>query len=239
MKSSIPQMARRTVAGVIILTALVFLGSYSLACDGEDVRQPNAQEIEGAVVAALQKIPATRQLTNDASAPTLPSTVMRQTAPPALMPTPAAMAAPHGESTPTPSAPDPAAAHTRVAVGFGHACALFPDGEVDCWGFWFEREDPELPGRFVSISAGQHHYCGVLTGGNVKCWGWVETGATAAPADPFASVSAGGEHTCALRSDGSAECWGLDEYGQASPPAGTFVLETGPESPDLEVELRQ
>ncbi len=84
--------------------------------------------------------------------------------------------------------------HTIVDVGFGiyeHACALFADGSVRCWGDGTEGElgigrmdrigddEPASAGspvvlsrRATALAVGQRHTCALLEGGVVQCWGF-------------------------------------------------------------------
>ncbi|MCY4421474.1 MAG: S-layer homology domain-containing protein, partial [Acidimicrobiaceae bacterium] len=80
--------------------------------------------------------------------------------------------------------PVPAAAPPRrveqIDVGLNHACALYVNGVVDCWG---EDANGQVSDwgrwryesrRFASVSAGSFLTCGVVTGGSVTCWGYPE-----------------------------------------------------------------
>jgi hypothetical protein len=82
----------------------------------------------------------------------------------------------------------------RVALGDGHACALFGDGSIKCWGrndhgqlgLGDTEDRGDAPGemgaalpvvdlgagrRAVDLAAGSASTCAVLEGGQVKCWG--------------------------------------------------------------------
>ena len=108
--------------------------------------------------------------------------------------------------------------HTTLSSGYGHACALRPDGRAVCWGRNDYGQASPPPGeRFVSISAGAANTCALRSDGTVACWGSEEQ---ASPPDDeqFASISSSGGHTCGLRPNGSAICWGggIDSAGIAT-----------------------
>jgi Regulator of chromosome condensation (RCC1) repeat len=79
-----------------------------------------------------------------------------------------------------------------LALGQNHACALFVDGAVDCWGDNSSGQlgvgdaavDGDLPtrvpglGHVVALSAGPDatHQCAALEDGAVECWGNNEYG---------------------------------------------------------------
>ncbi|XYH98467.1 hypothetical protein ACMHYB_01515 [Sorangium sp. So ce1128] len=65
------------------------------------------------------------------------------------------------DDTPTNSLSDDAI----VSAGGGHACALSPDGTVDCWGSNSNGQSADPEGTFIQISAGTDHTCGLRTDG--------------------------------------------------------------------------
>ncbi|MCA9700817.1 MAG: RTX toxin, partial [Myxococcales bacterium] len=87
---------------------------------------------------------------------------------------------------------------TALALGDGHSCALYSNGEVRCWG---EANDGQL---------GQ---------GTLSDWG---DNANEAPGDlasislggSAVAISAGNAFSCALLSTGEARCWGQNNQGQ-------------------------
>ena len=52
---------------------------------------------------------------------------------------------------------------------FSLACALRPNGEVECWGDSPHR--PPSGERFLSLSCGYRHVCGLTTRQEIACWG--------------------------------------------------------------------
>lgn len=129
-----------------------------------------------------------------------------------------------------------------VAVGDGHACVIFRDDDVACWG----RNDYEQAATgggapvdgatevteldsltVIGITAGDDFTC-ALADGAVHCWGHAEdfrlgqslTGSrppnpVSVPGfDSASAVVAGARHACALQA-GQVYCWGANELGQA------------------------
>jgi hypothetical protein len=77
-------------------------------------------------------------------------------------------------------APAPAGDLAQIDVGLNHACALYADGLVDCWG---EDANGQVSDwgrwrhgsqRFASVSAGSFLTCGVRADASVACWGYPE-----------------------------------------------------------------
>jgi alpha-tubulin suppressor-like RCC1 family protein len=83
----------------------------------------------------------------------------------------------------------------QLDVGAGHACAVFDDGRLKCWGsnnngqlgLGDQDDRGDAPGemgdqlsavdlgkgrRVVQVSAGDQRTCAVLDDGTVKCWGY-------------------------------------------------------------------
>lgn len=89
---------------------------------------------------------------------------------------------------------------TQLAVGSAHACALFSNGSVKCWGSGFRGElgygnqnnvgDDELLSSIPAVSL------------------------TTAPDVVAVALAAGDRHTCAILSDGTVKCWGANYNGQ-------------------------
>lgn len=91
---------------------------------------------------------------------------------------------------------------SQIAVGSNHACGLFPDGSVLCWG---------------------HNGNGQLgTGSTITSFGSTQADLSTGP---YVNVSlgtgklatkivAGSNHSCALLADGTVKCWGRNNYGQ-------------------------
>ena len=116
-----------------------------------------------------------------------------------------------------------------LALGLGHACALFEEGEVKCWGknregqlgdgFKTSSAQPvRIPGfaanEVTAVSAGAYHTCVSTTGHELKCWGQNRHGqlgngnaetthvpqTVRLPAGyPIMSLSAGIDHSCAVQ----------------------------------------
>jgi alpha-tubulin suppressor-like RCC1 family protein len=153
----------------------------------------------------------------------------------------------------------PAAAN-KVSSGDIFACALYPDGELWCWGGNGAGElgngttaDSTLAVRATSttdwadVGAGDVHVCGVKQNGTLWCWGHGDEGQLGIGSYPATSSmptqvgtdtnwkSVVGLHhsTCALKTDGTRWCWGANysgEYGNNSSWLDDFALVTIPGS---------
>jgi alpha-tubulin suppressor-like RCC1 family protein len=110
----------------------------------------------------------------------------------------------------------------RLTIGVDHACGLFPDGRLRCWGSNAEGQS-DLPFGFVKdVAAGDFHTCVLDEAGELICAGRNRDNQRANEVGPYIAVAAGDAHTCALAPDGKAECWGKNEDGQAEPPDVAF-----------------
>lgn len=84
----------------------------------------------------------------------------------------------------------------EISVGYYHACARLPLGEVKCWG---TGSDGQL-GTGGVYPVGMNHAVVAPTA--------VDLG------EPAIAVSAGGFHSCAVLVSGAVRCWGLGTSGQ-------------------------
>jgi len=152
---------------------------------------------------------------------------------------PKAAAAPAGE------APRPGAAIAQVACGDFHACALYRDGAVRCWGRDRGGElgdggaagessagvDVAGLGRVEEIAAGASFTCARVEGGAVRCWGSgkiLGDGRAVSSARPSpvegvrgaTSLRAGGYVACVRTGGGAARCWGTTAVERGAPASG-------------------
>ena len=115
-----------------------------------------------------------------------------------------------------------------ISVGQNHACGVWPDGTVECWGDNGEGQATPTAGKFVSVSAGSEHTCGVRIEGAVECWGGFAFGKAEPPKGGFSSGQAGDGYICGVRSRDRVVCWGSDEdwrgktISEVVPPAWEF-----------------
>lgn len=131
-----------------------------------------------------------------------------------------------------------------ITAGWTHACALWADGTVSCWGgnrqgqlgdgTTEDRLEPTpvegLEG-VVQISGGAEQTCAVLGDGSVRCWGYNTDGrlgdnttmhrlrptAVVGLPEAVTAISGYGGHVCALLESGAIACWGYNGYGQLGP----------------------
>jgi serine/threonine protein kinase/alpha-tubulin suppressor-like RCC1 family protein len=141
----------------------------------------------------------------------------------------------------TPPRPRRAAVRVgTVGTGFEHACALQPNGFVNCWGWnlFGQAGDPSLAprrtpgpvptlGGAVELAVGYAHNCARLTNGTVRCWGLNSSGqlgddtvfnratpSTVAGLVGVTQLALGEGHSCALLADRTVRCWGANGSGQ-------------------------
>ncbi len=95
-----------------------------------------------------------------------------------------------------------------ISAGAAHTCALFPAGNVKCWGY-------NIYGQLGDGGGG----------------GGVANANSPQPVDVAGlidaiAISAGGGHTCALTSAGGVKCWGDNTFGQMGD--GTTTMRNTP-----------
>ncbi|MCB9550010.1 MAG: hypothetical protein H6706_29730 [Myxococcales bacterium] len=114
-------------------------------------------------------------------------------------------------------------------VAGSHACAVWADGPLSCWGFNHEGRlgvsDVRIAARPVwaegltdvtAVATGGAFTCAVAAG-QVVCFGGNDAGQSAVVLPPgFEAVRliAGDVHVCAQDAQGALACWGYDEEGQ-------------------------
>lgn len=97
-------------------------------------------------------------------------------------------------------------AHTQVAAGIHHSCALRSDGTVHCWGRDAHGEASPPEGTFTQVTAGEHYSCGLRDGGAIECWGEIEA-QEELWRGPFTHIDTSARMTCGVRDDGSMRCF--------------------------------
>ena len=141
-----------------------------------------------------------------------------------------------------------------IARGYDHACALFTDQTVQCWGDNVNGQlgdgsttnsTTPVPVAGIStataISVGVSHTCALLADKTVKCWGYNQYGqlgnnSTTKATLPVGvsgidgitvqatAIVAGFRNSCALLADETVECWGDNAYGQLGDGSTTKSL---------------
>ena len=140
---------------------------------------------------------------------------------------------------------------TSVDVGGGHACAIYNNGNVACWGRNTQGElgngstESSYAPRIVTglshvtkLALGYEHTCAITAGHTVSCWGYNNQGQVgdgSSPSQPHYSptsvpslsgvvdIAAGAFHTCAVTGDGNVYCWGADANSQLGDGGGANV----------------
>jgi alpha-tubulin suppressor-like RCC1 family protein len=133
-------------------------------------------------------------------------------------------------------------ATAKVVAGDQFACALYPTGQLWCWGDDLAGELGTGTNAMIStmavratatadwadVAAGDVHTCGVKTDGTLWCWGHGDYGqlgiGTLPPSSPtpiqvgtdtdWKSVVGVHHSTCALKQDGTRWCFGAAYSGQ-------------------------
>lgn len=135
-------------------------------------------------------------------------------------------------------------AHTEIAIGHDHSCAITEDEmEVRCWGSneWGQvADDPQnsislnprtIPisqsGPFHMLAAGLYHTCVLLSDNTPVCWGrndggqadYEEQTDVVPPSQvdamaAFRSLGGGNAVTCGAALNGDLVCWGSDGNGE-------------------------
>jgi cysteine-rich repeat protein len=89
---------------------------------------------------------------------------------------------------------------SQVVVGNNHACALFADGSLKCWGSNF----------YGGLGLGDTQTRGSTAAGMGSALPFVSV----EPGMRVTSIAAGYEHTCALLEDATVKCWGQNYNGE-------------------------
>ena len=110
-----------------------------------------------------------------------------------------------------------------LALGQFHACALRPNGSVDCWGNNSNGQAADQPGPYTAIAANDSATCGLRPDGSADCWGLTSQGGTD-QAGPFTQISGGAYSFCGVKADNSVACWGWNANGQAANQTGPYTL---------------
>lgn len=61
-----------------------------------------------------------------------------------------------------------------ISVGYEHACGIWDDGTVECWGndSWGQATPPRGL-QFREVASGRADTCGVTLDGRTRCWGFL------------------------------------------------------------------
>jgi hypothetical protein len=129
------------------------------------------------------------------------------------------VACPDAGSGPSCNTKPPRGTFTAIGVGDRQACAIAPDGHIECWGSRGNTPDTPPSGTFVDIAMDDNgDACGITTSKDVICWGTSHSSFTG----PFSAIAVGGSNVCALDQGGTPVCL-LGYIAQTKPPAGPFT----------------
>ena len=170
-----------------------------------------------------------------------------------------------GSTMNTRAAPTPVTGLANVAqvqCGSGHACALFIDGSVRCWGRGEQfqlgdgtGQNSTSPVSPMGISAasqltvGDYVSCVLQLNGEVWCWGANDYGQlgtgnnmlttlpvqAASVGTNVAAISAGQGFVCTAYPNGTVTCWGRDDQGQLGGGRSTGFTATPTNVPGVTV----
>ncbi len=150
---------------------------------------------------------------------------------------------PGGSSTyPTPHKRPNTTGAVAVAVGLYHACAVFEQGHVGCWGAgqWAQLNGSKLSGvktapiyvdgitDAVQVATGQDATCALRASGKITCWGANEKGqlgagdlangnqgpVDVAVSDKFKGLAGNHPHFSGQTTGNDIWCWGYNFDGQ-------------------------
>lgn len=140
-----------------------------------------------------------------------------------------------------------AAEPVDLSAGEVHACALYEDGAVYCWGEVPGDEALELPFTAwrvsdlppaVAIASGRLGSCAISAAQELWCWGLDYQRSARANSflgglkpflvenlPPVTDVAIGFGHNCALSEAGEVWCWGGNFHGEVSKEENTSIGE--------------
>ena len=90
------------------------------------------------------------------------------------------------------------------AVALTPACALFPDGHVECWG----------DNTFGALGVGQSSGPEMCVGRQVVSYPCSTSPLAVSKLVGATAIASGGGHSCALLGDGTVACWGRNASGE-------------------------
>lgn len=100
----------------------------------------------------------------------------------------------------------------QLSAGAQHACALFENGTVQCWG---DISGPPSVSNARQVASGGNSSCVINNVFETECWG--DNASAQLPPNATPSIwqlDVGANHSCAVQLDGSVACWGDNASGQ-------------------------
>lgn len=105
-----------------------------------------------------------------------------------------------------------------LAAGASHACVLWSDDSIECWGAGNDR--PHITASTsnkaaTTLAAGDGFTCILSQTGTVGCFDIsMQTISLVERIQNAVSIAAGDSHGCAALADGTVRCWGTGSNGQ-------------------------
>jgi hypothetical protein len=115
----------------------------------------------------------------------------------------------------------------RVAAGAGHACAIWGEGDMRCWG-WNDFGQGAVPmDGWVEVAAGTFNTCGLDPKGHLGCWGGTDSDLNETPTKIYTTLSLSSATACAIGASGDVDCWGQDIYQLLADEPGEAAIGVG------------